>query len=294
MRESPTSKKVALTLFSQIIRKHPTWIHKIVEHQLMKELIKLLKTERDVAIYMLALMCIISLLPIVPATIAKILQDLFEIFNYLAVWISSNTSNLPECQLIQLQYNLCTLFKRLYGMYPCNFIEFIKVEYVFSKDPSKQTVFNQVISPMLENQRCHPLLLQANKQNELTRWKKAEPHDVVMECARYAIESDRNSSLTTSSLDYSSFISMKTVDFFNSTTPLVDLRHIPNAKSIENKFESIWSPSHVITATPSANTVPNTPTPTPLPPTYGIHHGIEGTSPPTEGKAQFYSHVFLQ
>lgn len=175
-------------------------------------------------------------------------------------------------------------------MYPCNFVEFIKQEYVFSKDYGKQAVFNQVISPMLENVRCHPLLLQANKQSELTRWKKAEPHDVVMECARYAIESDRNSSLGMSNLDYSSFISMKTADFFNSTTPLVDLRPIPNAKSIENKFESIWSPSHVITATPSANTVPNTPTPTPLPnysiPTLSQHHGIEGTSPPTEAAVE--------
>lgn len=239
---------------------------------------------------MSGLMCIITLLPIIPTTIAKQLPDLLEIFNYLAVRITNGT-NIPEGQLVQLQYNFCTLFKRLYGMFPCNFIEFIKSEYVFGKDPNKKEVFTNVIVPMLENLRLHPYLLTASKHNELTanRWKKMEPHDVVMECARYAIESDRNGGNGAggrNSLDYSSNMlsSIQTADFFNCSQSAVDFRSatIASANTIENKFESLWSPSHVILAQATP-----TPTPTPLPNNYSIptlsshqQMGTEGTSPP--------------
>lgn len=36
-------KRTALTLFGQIVRKHPTWLHKVVDHGFLKELLKLLK-----------------------------------------------------------------------------------------------------------------------------------------------------------------------------------------------------------------------------------------------------------
>lgn len=36
-------KRTALTLFGQIVRKHPSWLHKVVNHGFLKELLKLLK-----------------------------------------------------------------------------------------------------------------------------------------------------------------------------------------------------------------------------------------------------------
>lgn len=36
-------KRTALTLFGQIVRKHPTWLHKVVGHGFLRELLKLLK-----------------------------------------------------------------------------------------------------------------------------------------------------------------------------------------------------------------------------------------------------------
>lgn len=42
-KESQNARRTALGLFGHIIRKHPTWIHKVVEHNLMKEVMKLLK-----------------------------------------------------------------------------------------------------------------------------------------------------------------------------------------------------------------------------------------------------------
>lgn len=36
-------KKTALTLFGHIVRRHPTWLYKVVNHGFLKELLKLLK-----------------------------------------------------------------------------------------------------------------------------------------------------------------------------------------------------------------------------------------------------------
>lgn len=46
-KESPNARRTALGLFGHIIRKHPTWIHKVVDHQLMKEVMKLLKVSLE-------------------------------------------------------------------------------------------------------------------------------------------------------------------------------------------------------------------------------------------------------
>jgi Hamartin protein len=44
LQESNQSqKRIALTLFGQLVRKHPTWLHKVVSHGFLKELLKLLK-----------------------------------------------------------------------------------------------------------------------------------------------------------------------------------------------------------------------------------------------------------
>lgn len=121
-----------------------------------------------------------------------------------------------------------------------------------------------------------------------------EPHDVVVECAKYSIESDKPPPASNFH-DYPIYRSpMKPLEY---THNMVDLPPLPaqaalaSAKTVENKFESLWSPSNIVLATPPpSSTVPNTPTPTPVPiqPNYGIAIsnsnqqtlGAEGTSPP--------------
>lgn len=180
------------------------------------------------------------------------------------------------------------LFNRLYGMYPCNFIDFLRSEYVNKTD--KNPIFNHTIRPFLETVRIHPNLVMSSKTNEtnISRFKKMEPHDVIADCARYSIENEKPPPAS-SFLDYPIYKSpMKPLEY---THFLGDLPPLPatfaSAKSVENKFESLWSPSYVVLATPPpSSTVPNTPTPTPVPiqPNYSISmsntNQQEGTSPP--------------
>lgn len=240
---------------------------------------------------MSGLLCVISLLPIIPTSISSFLPDLFEVFNHLAGW-TFHPLNMKDCELIHLQYGFYMLFNRLYGMYPCNFVDFLRCEYI--NKPEKTPIFNHTIRPFLETVRIHPNLVMSSKAIETnsTRFKKMEPHEVVVECARYSIESEKPPP-SSNFLDYPIYKSpMKPLEY---THLMVDLPPIPaqstliSAKTVENKFESLWSPSYVILATPPpSTTVPNTPTPTPVPlqQSYGIPISstnpqvIDGSSPP--------------
>lgn len=219
--------------------------------------------ERDVITLISGLLCIISLLPIIPTSISAFLPDLFEIFNYVTSQCHDN--GLTECQITYLQYGLYMLFNRLYGMYPCNFMDFIRNEY--AKREKKDPIYNHTIRNLLDTVKIHPNLITSTKSAELNphHWKKMEPHDVVVECAKYSIDSEKSSS---NFLDYPSPV--KPLEY--TTSLMGDLTQIPahnylaSAKSVENRFESLWSPSLIIQATPppTAN-LPNTPTPTPIP-----------------------------
>jgi tuberous sclerosis 1 len=234
---------------------------------------------------MSGLLSIISLLPIIPSSISTFLPDLFEIFNHLAAW-TYQPQNVKDCELIHLQCGFHLLFNRLYGMYPCNFIEFLRNEYINKQD--KTQIFNYSIRSFLDSVRIHPNLVMSTKTSEtnISRFKKMEPHDVVVECTKYAIESDRPPP-TSNFLEYHN----KPLEYTHLTSDLPPPHaQLASAKSVDNTFESLWSPSYVVLATPPpSGTVPNTPTPTPVPmqPNYSMaisnnhqSHGTERSSPP--------------
>jgi tuberous sclerosis 1 len=234
---------------------------------------------------MSGLLSIISLLPIIPSSISIFLPDLFEIFNQLAAW-TYPPQRVKDCELVHLQCGFHLLFNRLYGMYPCNFIEFLRNEYINKQD--KTQIFNYSIRTFLDSVRIHPNLVMSTKTSEtnMSRFKKMEPHDVVVECTKYAIESDRPPP-TSNFLEYHN----KPLEYTHLTSDLPPPHsQLASAKSVETPLENLWSPSNIVLATPPPlGTVPNTPTPTPVPiqPNYSMamsnnhqSHGAEGSSPP--------------
>ena len=80
------SRQIALAMLGFIVRKQPSWLYKITQHSLMKEVLKVLKHEEDLGVLMTALMDILVLIPIVPVYISPYLQDFFEIFSRVASW----------------------------------------------------------------------------------------------------------------------------------------------------------------------------------------------------------------
>ncbi|XP_049814163.1 hamartin [Schistocerca nitens] len=266
-------KLQALTLLGHIIKRHPTWIFKITNHSLFKDILKLLKVETDILPLMSALLVLIVLLPMIPALLGPYLQDIFEVFSRLAAWNTNNPNKLPAEHLLHLQISLYFLFHRLYGMYPCNFLGYLRSQY---SQRDNLVVFSHTIKPMLDTVKMHPLLVTATKDAETaaTRWKNMEDHDVIMECAKFGIDpQERNwDSLS------SSFRSRGSAEHADSTllksafTPL-SVRHPPT----ENEF---WSPSACFgLSTPP----PQESAPASIPQTPNSQGHVTASVPPHEG-----------
>lgn len=96
----------ALTLLGHIVKRQPTWLIKITNHFLLKELIKLLKvyivtkiiinynklpylfifqSENDIITITSALLVLNVLLTVIPAFISAFLPDIFDGFRYLHI-----------------------------------------------------------------------------------------------------------------------------------------------------------------------------------------------------------------
>ncbi|XP_037942363.1 hamartin-like [Teleopsis dalmanni] len=295
----------ALNLFSFVVRKHPTWLYKVEKHRLIKDVIKLISSEReierDIVPLMSALLCIITLLPIIPSLVPSFLKDLFDVFGRLASWNWQNLMRPVDYKFVHLQLGLQMLFHRLYGMYPCNFLaylnEFIKKE--------RGAIFHHTIKPLLETVRVHPMLVTATIESEKnhSRWKEMEPHDVVSDCAKLSLPNLYQDTKTEHMYQLSSTSLLDTPSGMHSSTSISSvssrsmsefnqLKGTQYRKNYASRFDfgehsmvggNIWSPYNEINLPGS---VPLTPTPScirtniPTPSNLNNIIGVTGSSPP--------------
>ncbi|KAH8382730.1 hypothetical protein KR009_004941, partial [Drosophila setifemur] len=280
----------SLQVFCFIVRHHPTWLYKIEKHRLIKSVFKLLTHEKEIVPLMSALLCIITLLPIIPNSVPNFLSDLFEVFGHLASWKLQNSNRLPDEKLVHLQLGLQMLFHRLYGMYPCSFMAYL-VDFI--KRGNGGGIFQHTIKPLLDTVRVHPMLLTATPETEVnnTRWKEMEPHDVVIECANLSLpvllseaSNEDGSYAYPMTPGYSRMTSNTSNTDFSYQHQLRDFHHTRNAFSRLDSSElgPIWSPHNEITASSSA--IPLTPTTSFILPIQPVQQqmvgGMTGSSPP--------------
>uniref|UniRef100_A0A1L8DMW7 Putative rho-associated coiled-coil n=1 Tax=Nyssomyia neivai TaxID=330878 RepID=A0A1L8DMW7_9DIPT len=275
-----TNKVSALSILSLIIPRHPTWLFKVTSHQLWKDLLEILKTERDIIPVFSALLCVVILMPMLPNQMKDFLPDLFDVFSHLASWNSQN--RLPDEHLVHLQVGFYDFFQRLYGMFPCNFISFLQIEYSGNKENS--AIFTHTIKPLLETVKMHPLLVTENRETETSkkRWRTLEPHDVIVECSKLTLDS-----LERIPVECSHQLPPRPIETADLILP-------PEHRTLgfvrQHQYDNVWSPSQLILATPptSATSVPHTPNPayfssvpmaTPTTPANKILT-VGGTSPP--------------
>ncbi|XP_043492951.1 hamartin isoform X2 [Polistes fuscatus] len=246
-----------LTLLGHIARKQPTWLYKLANHTLFRDLLKLLKVETDTLSLMSALLLLVMLLPMLPVALGPYLQEIFEVFGHLVFYYYQQsltlshprhtTSNMVlssidinHLYLLHLQVGLYSLFHRLYAMYPCNFISYLK-QQCFQRD--QMSTFSHTIRPMLDSVRMHPFLVTASKDTEIsaTRWKKMEHHDIIAECDRFTLDKCREevfgvtNSRFTPPLDHSS-----------NFVPLNISGGLTTTEISNGDEETFWSPSMTV------------------------------------------------
>lgn len=261
----------AFKLFWLIIQKHPSWLYRVANHRLLRELLNTVKTERNFNTTLQGLFCIIILLPIIPALMNDYLHELFTIFLFLANWKATNHPELIGNQPVYLQNAIEKLFQSLYGMYPWNFVTFLR-EHVNDK-----TI--KVIDPLVKNTRVHPMLLFSSPDVEKSqsRWKEMEPHDIVTECEKLAVDNamkshecdqehinipwyGRSIQVTPNQLS-NERLRNTFAPISASETTTTRQQRIRSS----NKWDNIWSPSSAVLATPPpTSNLAITQTPTPI------------------------------
>ncbi|XP_058630705.1 TSC complex subunit 1a isoform X2 [Onychostoma macrolepis] len=276
-----------ITLLGHIVRKQPPWIHKIARFPLLASLLKCLKADSDVVVLITGVLVLIALLPMIPQTSKQLLCEYFDIFGRLAAWNRRHPGHPHGVFAVHLHASIYSLFHRLYGMYPCNFISYLRAHYSMKENVD---TFEEVVKPMLEYVRIHPELITGTKDYEVDpiRWKRFEPHDIVIECAKISLDSkeasseEGNSSLSDHiprrSVDHSRSWSELSIHEITSFTPTAAVRqslslslsyltvtqdsgssaqtpdHQSDGMNSSGMEEEIWSPSSVcgLTTPPSS------------------------------------------
>ncbi|XP_063984171.1 hamartin [Diachasmimorpha longicaudata] len=251
-RPSSSGQRVkVLTVLGHVARRQPT-LYKLANHPLFRELLKLLKVDSEALSLMSGLLLLVTLLPMLPAALGPYLHEIFEVFGRLASYYHFQSSNLAstigsgstsmdkdQLYLLHLQVGLYSLFHRLYAMYPCNFVAYLKQQY----SQRDHDVFKLTIKPMLESVRLHPLLITASKDAETNaaRWKKMEHHDVVAECGRFALDRSREEVLAPINLRATPI-----PDHLCPYTPVSVAEGLSGTGATNGEEDSFWSPSMAI------------------------------------------------
>ncbi|XP_063172493.1 hamartin [Candoia aspera] len=183
----PATRLATLSLLGHVIRRQPSWKHKLSQAPVLPSLLKCLKTDTDVVVLTTGVLVLITLLPMIPQSGKQYLHDFFGIFGRLSSWYLKNPGHVAEIYLVHLHASVYALFHRLYGMYPCNFVSFLRSHYSMKENLE---TFEEVVKPMMGHVRIHPELVTGSKDHELDprRWKRLETHDVVIECAKISLD----------------------------------------------------------------------------------------------------------
>ncbi|XP_003470827.2 hamartin [Cavia porcellus] len=176
-----------LLLLGHVVRRQPSWKHKLSQAPLLPSLLKCLKVDTDVVVLTTGVLVLITMLPMIPQSGKQHLLDFFDIFGRLSSWCLKKPGHVTEIYLVHLHASVYALFHRLYGMYPCNFVSFLRSHYSMKENLE---TFEEVVKPMMEHVRIHPELVTGSKDHELDprRWKKLDTHDVVIECAKISLD----------------------------------------------------------------------------------------------------------
>uniref|UniRef100_UPI0037E721DF TSC complex subunit 1a n=1 Tax=Semicossyphus pulcher TaxID=241346 RepID=UPI0037E721DF len=183
----PGTRLAGLTLLGHLIRKQPPWVHHISRSPLLPSLLRCLKTDTDVVVLITGVLVLITLLPMIPQAGKQHIYDFFDVFGRLASWSYKNPGHVPVVHLVHLHAGVYSLFHRLYGMFPCNFISYLRLHYSMKENLD---TFQEVVKPMLEHVRVHPELVTGTQDYELdpSRWRCYEVHDIVIECSRVSLD----------------------------------------------------------------------------------------------------------
>ncbi|XP_019741224.1 hamartin-like isoform X2 [Hippocampus comes] len=183
----PANRLAAVTLLGHMISRQPPWIHHVSRSPLLTSLLRCLKSDGDVMVLVPGVLVLVTLLPMIPQAAKQHIYDFFDVFGRLASWSLKNPGHAPASHVVHLHAGVYALFHRLYGMFPCNFLSYLRLHYSMKENLD---IFHHVVKPMLDQVRVHPELVSGTQDSEVdpSRWRRLEVHDIIMECSRVSLD----------------------------------------------------------------------------------------------------------
>ncbi|GFO17745.1 hamartin [Plakobranchus ocellatus] len=226
--KSAETRQPALQLVLFLAYREIPWCYQIVDTPLFSSILKLLRSETDVPPLMTSLMIIVILLPSLPVGLGPYLPTIFDIFGRMSVLCAKSPATTPEVFRLYLQVAIYSLFHRLYGMYPCLFMSFIRKFYTHKENIH---IYEEIVLPMIERVRLHPKLIMGQKDAETSKniWKNQETQDIIVACSRLSLDYIEGSWEDT---HCPVFQSLQAVDKFRQLSLAWEQRHLQQTATV--------------------------------------------------------------
>ncbi|KAH8803661.1 Hamartin protein-domain-containing protein [Xylogone sp. PMI_703] len=225
------SRIMTLSLLCEFIRFQPPHLYQLLETPLFENMLRCLQIDTSTRVISLAMTALIMFLPHIPSSLAKYLPALFNIYSRMLFWdrerrassesfilndgngenddhepLENTASTIPNIdttwdkQSFLLESDdetvpeLLHYFTFLYGLYPLNFMSYIRKPQRYLRHANFPSPDDLDIQPTEIRQRSetfrqlhllHPNFFTMTIETELTdnnRWINSEPSDVVADC----------------------------------------------------------------------------------------------------------------
>ncbi|KAJ4389969.1 hypothetical protein N0V93_007442 [Gnomoniopsis smithogilvyi] len=218
----------ALTLLCEFVQSQPPHLHQVLETSVFDSILKTLEHDTSTTVVTLAVTALTMLLPNVPSSLVPYLPRLFNIYARLLFWdrersLAAENGDTevdgdedhpstdwekstfsPDVDSASIP-NLLSYFTILYGLYPINFVEYIRKPQRYLRHAGDPNADNIEVQPSEIRQKserfrqCHVLhsnfysLTVDSEKADLSRWIKSEASEVVAECTALCLATDYGS-----------------------------------------------------------------------------------------------------
>jgi hypothetical protein len=214
----------ALTLLCEFVQSEPPHLHVVLETPLFDNILKSLQSDTSTTVVTLAVTALTMLLPNVPSSLVPYLPKLFNIYARLLFWdrersLAADYTELdgddeknqatdwevcvfaPDADNMSIP-NLLSYFTILYGLYPLNFVDYIRKPQRYLRHANMPNADDIEVQPSEIRQKSerfrqyhilHPnfynLTLESEK-TDFSRWIKSESSEVVTECTALCLATE--------------------------------------------------------------------------------------------------------
>ncbi|KAF2353240.1 Hamartin [Trinorchestia longiramus] len=164
----------------------PSWLRRLPRHAIMRELHYGFDNCSDVTSMVAGVAVVVTLVTVVPHDVARYcLTGMLDMFWQMLHWTPKQAQDSTFTDFLRV--TLYTLFTRLYSLFPCNVVNYIRRHTI---NPENRLFFTSTLQPMVERVRLHPMLFSSTKElevdNKLNIWRDSS--HALMQCSRISLD----------------------------------------------------------------------------------------------------------